>query len=37
MNIFTEIAKSYKIIDFHMHPYSNHAENIDSVGGGEYS
>jgi len=36
MNIFTEIAKSYKIIDFHMHPYSNHAENIcsykDSIG-----
>ena len=28
MNIFTEIAKTYKIIDFHMHPYASMNQSI---------
>jgi len=28
MNIFTEFAKSHRIVDFHMHPYVAASENI---------
>jgi len=30
MNLFTEFAKSHRIIDFHMHPYFTASENICS-------
>jgi len=30
MNLFTEYAKSHRVIDFHMHPYFTASENICS-------